>query len=176
MNSTTWKNWITQMDFKSCLPCRKNHGKIYEAGKPMSPAPPAHPNCRCQILPLSAILAGTATKKGLSGADWYLSHFGFLPDYYISLENANQMGYDPKKNFLSSVIPDKTLFKGIYKNKNGHLPEKPGRIWYEADINYTGGKRGTNRILFSNDELIFVTYDHYHTFVEIIQGGIVNGI
>ncbi len=29
MNSTTWKNWITQMDFKSCLPCRKNHGKIY---------------------------------------------------------------------------------------------------------------------------------------------------
>lgn len=111
MNSTTWKNWITQMDFKSCLPCRKNHGKIYEAGKPMFPAPPAHPNCRCQILPLSAILAGTATKKGLSGADWYLSHFGFLPDYYISLENANQMGYDPKKNFLSSVIPDKTLFK-----------------------------------------------------------------
>jgi hypothetical protein len=41
------------------------------------------------------------------------------------------------------------------------------RIWYEADINYTSGYRGTERILYSNDGLIFVTYDHYQTFYEI---------
>lgn len=41
------------------------------------------------------------------------------------------------------------------------------RVWYEADINYEFGYRGTQRILFSNDGLIFVTYDHYDTFVEI---------
>ncbi|MBQ1250923.1 MAG: hypothetical protein IIY00_04930 [Clostridia bacterium] len=43
-------------------------------------------------------------------------------------------------------------------------------MWYEADINYDSkiGYRGTDRILFSNDGLIFVTYDHYHTFKEII--------
>ena len=40
-------------------------------------------------------------------------------------------------------------------------------ISYEADINYEFGYRGTQRILFSNDGLIFVTYDHYDTFVEI---------
>ena len=40
-------------------------------------------------------------------------------------------------------------------------------LWYEADINYTGGYRNDDRILFSNDGLIFVTYDHYETFLEI---------
>lgn len=49
-------------------------------------------------------------------------------------------------------------------NRNGHLPSAPGRVWYEADINYSTGYRGVERILFSNDGLIFVTYDHYQTF------------
>lgn len=59
------------------------------------------------------------------------------------------------------------LTKGEYKNRNGKLPSKNGRVWYEADINYTGGYRNDDRILFSNDGLIFVTYDHYETFLEI---------
>ena len=59
------------------------------------------------------------------------------------------------------------IFGGRYFNKNGHLPSKEGRIWYEADINYISGKRNAERILFSNDGLLFVTYDHYQTFVEV---------
>ena len=46
------------------------------------------------------------------------------------------------------------IFGGIYQNKNRHLPAVPNRIWYEADINYEFGYRGTERILFSNDGLI----------------------
>lgn len=38
----------------------------------------------------------------------------------------------------------------------------------EADINYTSGYRKEARIVYSNDGLIFVTYDHYKTFVEIV--------
>ncbi len=37
-----------------------------------------------------------------------------------------------------------------------------------ADINYYEGKRNKHRILWSNDGLMFVTYDHYETFYEII--------
>lgn len=59
-------------------------------------------------------------------------------------------------------------FKGIYDNSDGHLPDKSGRIWFEADINYYEGRRNRHRILWSNDGLIFVTYDHYKTFYEII--------
>ena len=30
------------------------------------------------------------------------------------------------------------------------------------------GYRGVDRIIFSNDGLVFVTYEHYRTFVEIV--------
>lgn len=56
----------------------------------------------------------------------------------------------------------------IYRNNEGRLPDAPGRIWYEADINYQYGFRNGHRILYSNDGLIFATYDHFWTFVEII--------
>ena len=58
--------------------------------------------------------------------------------------------------------------KGVFKNRNKHLPDAVGRVWFEADINYEGGFRGSDRILYSNDGLIFVTYDHYMTYVEIV--------
>ena len=69
---------------------------------------------------------------------------------------------------LDAVLPFKMIGGDIFHNKAKKLPEAAGRIWYEADINYTSGYRRTERILFSNDGLIFVTYDHYMTFVEIV--------
>lgn len=60
------------------------------------------------------------------------------------------------------------ITRGVYKNRNGHLPSKQGRIWYEDDINYKGGFRDGQRIIYSNDGLIFVSYDHYQTFFEIV--------
>ena len=67
-------------------------------------------------------------------------------------------------------VTDKGVIGGdIYKNKDGKLPSSNGRIWYEADINYTGGMRNSSRIIYSNDGLVFVTYDHYFTFNEIRQ-------
>ena len=64
-------------------------------------------------------------------------------------------------------LSGKMLTMEIYNNSNGHLPQAEGRIWYEADINYTGGIRNSSRILYSNDGLVFVTYDHYFTFNQI---------
>ncbi len=112
-------------------------------------------------------LAGTATKKGQQGADWYLKYRGKLPDYYISDTTAKKMRWVPKKGNLSIVAPGKMIGGEIYKNKEGKLPSKSDRIWYEADINYIEGFRNNDRILYSNDGLIFVTYDHYKTFTEI---------
>ena len=47
------------------------------------------------------------------------------------------------------------------------LPVAIGRVWYEADFDYVRGYRNGCRLLYSNDGLIFVTYDHYLTFYEI---------
>ena len=55
----------------------------------------------------------------------------------------------------------------VYHNGDSKLPDAPDRIWYEADIHYDGGKRNRQRLLYSNDGLMFATYDHYHTFYEI---------
>jgi len=91
-----------------------------------------------------------------------------LPAYYIDCKEALALGWNPRKGDLAQKCPQNMIFGGEYKNVNGHLPVKSGRIWYEADINYTIGFRGPNRILFSNDGLVFVTYDYYLTFCEII--------
>lgn len=165
--STSWKMWKTRGDFRTCLTCRKNNGIIYDIDEIPNPSPPAHPNCRCIIERLKTIIPGLATKDGLNGADWYLKFYGKLPDYYITSEEAESRGWKSKKGNLGLKCPGKMLFGGIHHNKNRHLPDVPGRIWYEADINYESGFRGTERILFSNDGLIFVTYDHYQTFFEI---------
>ena len=165
--SSNWKMWKTMLDFKTCLNCRKNHGKIYKINEIVNPEPPIHPKCRCIIERLKVLYAGTATNKGINGADWHLRLYGKLPSYYITTEQAIREGWNSKKGNLFLKCPGKMIFGGVYENRNGHLPTAPGRIWYEADINYKAGYRGTDRILFSNDGLIFVTYDHYCTFIEI---------
>ena len=71
-------------------------------------------------------------------------------------------GKPPKR-----YAPWKMYTRCVYDNDDGHLPSAPGRIWYEADINYYEGRRNGHRILYSNDGLIFATYDHYLTFYEI---------
>ena len=142
-------------------------GKVYRIGEIEFPSPPLHTKCRCQIIPMEAIVAGNATKDGENGADFWLKHFDILPDYYITKEGLEKLGWKDGES-PSKYAPGKMLAKVIYNNRNGHLPESPGMVWYEADINYTPGRRNSHRILWSNDGLIFVTYDHYQTFYEII--------
>ncbi len=170
MISKNYKNWIAILDLFTCYVCRSEHGQIYEMDEYVFNEPPVHPHCRCKIKPMKAWIAGTATEQKENGADWWLKHVGKLPEYYITEADAKNSGYRRRKGNLGIVAPGKMLTKGIYNNDDGHSPSSPGRIWFEADINYNPlmGYRGTDRILFSNDGLIFVTYDHYHTFEEIV--------
>ena len=165
--STKWKNWIAIIDPKICIECKDRHGKIYEITEKVSPSPPLHPHCRCTIQRLKSLFAGEATKKGLDGADWHLKYNGRLPEYYISKTDAQNLGWNKNNKKLSDVAPGYMMYGEVYRNKNYHLPNKKGRIWYEADIDYESGHRNTKRIVFSNDGLIFITYDHYQTFIEI---------
>lgn len=55
----------------------------------------------------------------------------------------------------------------IYKNQPTFLPDSPGGIWYECDIDYQGGYRNNNRLVYSNDGLIFKTNSHYTEFIAI---------
>jgi len=59
------------------------------------------------------------------------------------------------------------LVRDVFKNKEGLLPGAKGRTWREADINYTTGYRGNDRILYSSDGLMYKTTNHYKTFTLI---------
>lgn len=109
-----------------------------------------------------------STINGVDGADWTLMHESKLPNYYITREEAKSKGWNSKFGNLKTKYPNKMISGGVYYNDNGHLPMKNGRIWYEVDINYKGGYRNTQRLVYSNDGLIFVSYDYYRTFFEII--------
>lgn len=168
MQSKNWKMWYSVEDVRRCLACERNTGKIYGLKEKPNPSPKLHLHCRCWISVMQAVYAGSASDAGFNGADWWIRNQGQLPGHYIEYVEAIKLGWEPWKGDLGSVLPGRIIGGGVYMNRNGHLPSAPGRIWYEADINYTGGYRSTDRILFSNDGLIFATYDHYQTFVEVV--------
>lgn len=168
VQSVNYKSWRAVIDdLKTCKECRERHGKVYEIHEVVIPEPPLHEHCRCKIEIMESIFAGGATKNGEAGADFWLKHFNKLPDYYVTEDEARANGWKRGKS-PAKFVPGKMITRGIYGNSDGHLPQAEGRIWYEADINYYEGKRNMHRILWSSDGLIFVTYDHYATFYEII--------
>lgn len=122
---------------------------------------------RCQIININAVYVGSATQDGFNRADYIVKITGVLPSNYINKQHAKNLGWISFLGNLSSVAPGMIIGGDVYKNRNGHLPNAPGRIWYEADINYDFGYRNHHRLLYSNDGLIFATYDHYMTFVQV---------
>ena len=165
--SEHYQHWISQKDWRRCLACKAMHGKIWRLEETPIPEPPLHPSCRCVVEPMESIRAGTATMNGTEGADWALKYEGNLPDYYITKDDIKALGWEPC-NAPSEFISNKMIAGGVYHNRNGHLPQKSGRTWYEADIHYKRGERNSQRIVWSDDGLLFVTYDHYEMFQEII--------
>ena len=168
-NSVNWKNWESELSWTTCKYCAEMHGTIYSFDIDTDNLIPAHENGRCKIVPMRTKMAGTATEMGLDGADAYLAYVKHLPEYYVSKQEAEDAGWVTWKGNLDEILPGSMIGGDIFKNKEGKLPVAPGRIWYEADINYSGGFRNRQRMLYSNDGLIFATYDHYETFYEIIR-------
>ena len=97
----------------------------------------------------------------------YLKENGELPEYYITKKEAQREGWVAKEGNLCDVLPGRAIGGDIFTNREKTLPVKKGRIWYEADINYNCAHRNADRILFSNDGLIYTTHDHYKNFEKV---------
>lgn len=165
MKSNRWKEYMLGVTATHCYDCYGRRNKVYEIGT--EPTLPEHERCKCYLEPLRSISIGTATKKGINGADFYLKYYGKLPEYYITKEQAKSLGWKSIKGNLGSIAPGKMIGGNIYYNKPSYLPESEGRIWYECDIDYNGGFRNTDRLIFSNDGLIFKTDCHYQRFIAV---------
>lgn len=97
----------------------------------------------------------------------YLHTFGKLPENFITKNRAEDLGWVSSKGNLWEVTDRMVIGGDRFGNREGLLPSKKGRTWYECDVNYEGGFRGSERIVFSNDGLIYYTKDHYASFKKL---------
>ena len=93
----------------------------------------------------------------------YIHTYGCLPQNFITKDQARQAGWNGGS--LEPYCPGMCIGGDSFGNREGLLPKAQGRSWTECDINTLGAdSRGAERIVFSNDGLIYYTGDHYESF------------
>lgn len=98
----------------------------------------------------------------------YIHTYHKLPSNFITKNNARTLGW--YGGSLLDIAPDKCIGGDKFFNYEGSLPKKENRQYYECDINTLGARqRGTERLVYSNDGLIYYTPDHYNTFVLLYE-------
>lgn len=101
----------------------------------------------------------------------YIYKFDHLPDNYLTKTEAEGMGWIGGN--VSEVAPGMSIggdrFYAEYAQSD-EIAVNEGRYYEECDVDTDGAPdRGTERLIFSNDGLIYYTDDHYRTF-ELIYG------
>lgn len=135
----------------------------------------------CMQLRSAAHGSGAAHKPeaGAAGGGRHIHHQrGCSTVYPLIRTSAGQLHYKKEAQqlgwtggSLEPYAPGCCIGGSRFGNYEGLLPEADGRTWTECDINTLGAKsRGPERIVFSNDGLIYYTGDHYQTF-ELLYGG-----
>jgi len=98
----------------------------------------------------------------------YIHTYGRLPSNYITKDRARDLGWEGGN--VEEYAPGCAIGGDKFGNYEGLLPEAKGRTYYECDIDTDGyHSRGSRRIVFSNDGLIYYTHDHYESF-ELLYG------
>ena len=97
----------------------------------------------------------------------YLTFFEELPDNYLTKKEAQNLGWESRKGNLWDVAYGCSIGGDKFGNYEKLLPDKKGRKWTECDIDFEGDYRNGERIVFSNDGLIYYTGNHYESFDKI---------
>lgn len=98
----------------------------------------------------------------------YIHQYGKLPQNFMTKSEAKAQGW--RGGALSNTLPGKCIGGDIFQNREGLLPKKEGRQYYECDIGtLSTTSRGALRIVFSNDGLVYYTSNHYESF-ELLYG------
>ena len=103
---------------------------------------------------------GTYTSK--DDVALYIYTYGHLPSNFVTKKEAQAKGWEGGS--LEDYFPGASIGGDRFGNYEGQLPEKNGRKYRECDIDFDGGYRGSKRIIYSSDGLIYYTEDHYKTF------------
>ncbi len=88
-----------------------------------------------------------------------------LPPRYVTKDEARAHGWHG--GGLCAVSPGHMIGGDKFNNFGAALPAVSGRIYREADLDGDCRSRGAKRLIFSSDGRIYVTLDHYSTFVPV---------
>lgn len=94
----------------------------------------------------------------------YIYTYGELPANFITKSEAQDLGWVNKEGNLQEVAPGMSIGGDRYGNYEQMLPD--GK-YKECDINYHGGYRGDERLVYSEDGYIYYTDDHYESFTQL---------
>ena len=92
-------------------------------------------------------------------AGYYAKH-----DNFITKNEAKDLGWDSSAGNLADVAPGKSIGGDRFGNREKLLPKGNYR---ECDVNYAGGFRGAERLIYGEDGSIYYTNDHYKTFTQL---------
>jgi len=100
----------------------------------------------------------------------YLCKFDKLPSNYVG-KNEGQKLYESKTgktfekwNFNPWTTIGVMIGGDKFGNSEGLLPEG---AYHEADVEYSAKNRGTKRLVYQSDCVIYYTADHYETFSKL---------
>jgi len=93
----------------------------------------------------------------------YLHTYGRLPANYLTKNEAKKLGWDAQRGNLWKVTDKGVIGGDRFGNREGQLPQN--EKYFEADVNYNGGHRGGERLVYTKGgKVIYYTGDHYENF------------
>jgi guanyl-specific ribonuclease Sa len=116
----------------------------------------------------AVVKSGVYTTKDSVAA--YLCKFDKLPSNYIGKDEAitlveEETGREfTKWNFNPWTAFDFMVGGDVYENSDGLLPKG---FYHEADVDYYDSSRGTKRLVYASDCVIYYTADHYKSFKKL---------
>ena len=100
----------------------------------------------------------------------YLHSTGRLPPCYLTRRQAEAKGWRPGAN-LWGVAPGSAIGGDRFGNREHRLPSTYDGRYREADLDYAGGARGAERLIYVDNGQgtwrQWVTVDHYRHFYEL---------
>ncbi len=136
IKSMEFVKWESEKGKNTCEDCKGRNEKIYKISE-LDEDWPLHPNCCCQLVQIAAM-------------DMSLAEGG--------LHNAQIKFIINNESYRNSIMRASRL----YVNKDGILPEKEGRKYYQI-VNGSDG----SYVIFSNDGLCFITYNNFRTMFPV---------
>lgn len=135
-------------------------------------APQANTPADTSTAAVASSTTGTVAEDGLysdaPSVAAYLRAYHKLPANYMTKQAARAQGWQAEAGNLRDLAPMATIGGDRFYNREGILPKDS---YWECDVNYEGGPRNAERLVYNREGRIYYTKDHYRHFTDVSEEG-----